>query len=159
MTDVVDPAPLLALLGGRRAYYRFVHEGITEGHNVEYYDVAEQRILGAEGFAKRLRARLTKEQLHRGRPSSLDQAVRDLAGRAAVDPELLRSPDRSREVSRLRTLLAYTLVRRLGFPLSAVAAYMKRDAATISSLISRVAEQLQDKRRIRRTVERLTKIV
>lgn len=159
ITGVVDPAPVLGLLGGRRAYYRFVHDGIAEGHNIEYYDVAEQQILGAEGFAEQLRAKQTKAQLHRKRPSSLDQAVRALARRVAVEPRVLRSPDRSWGVSRLRTLVAYTLVRRLGFSLSAVAAYMGRDAATTSSLISRLADQLKEKRRIRRTVEWLARIV
>jgi len=41
-----------------------------------------------------------------------------------------------------KTLLADVLVRRSGFKVSDVAAYLARDATTISSLVSRFAEKI-----------------
>lgn len=51
---MIDPAPVLSMLGGKRAYRRFVQDGLSEGHKEEYYAVADQRFLGAEGFGERL---------------------------------------------------------------------------------------------------------
>lgn len=85
--------------------------------------------------------------------------LKELAAQLKIDPEVLRSPDRGWKISRVRTLVAYVLVRRLGFSVSEVAGYMGRDAATVSSLITRLSERLQRDPQIQREVERLTKFV
>ena len=43
---VIETGPILRLLGGKKAYERFVLEGISESHNEEYYAVEDQRFLG-----------------------------------------------------------------------------------------------------------------
>ena len=50
-------------------------------------------------------------------------------------------------------------MRRLGYPLSEVARYFHRDSATVSTLISRLAERIGKDHVMRREMERLTKIV
>ncbi|MFQ5801958.1 MAG: transposase [Candidatus Methylomirabilales bacterium] len=157
-TAVLDPAPVLGLLGGRHGYQRFVREGMARGHTAEYYEVADQRFLGQEGFGERLQAKVG-EQRKPPAKMSVETAGKAIAAHLKMNPTLLQSPDRGWEVSRLRTLVAYTLVRRIGFPLRVVAGYLGRDAATVSSLISRLADRIQADPQLRREVERLVRIV
>jgi len=157
-TELLDPAPVLGLLGGRGGYRRFVREGMGEGHRVDYYEVSDQRVLGHAGFAESLR----KQGMEPPTPTpnrSVDQTLKTLAKHLHIDPVLLRSPDRSWAVSRARTLIAYTVVRRLGFPLTELAAHLGRDAATVSTLISRLAARMQGDPQARRQVDRLARIV
>lgn len=51
-TEVLEPARVLELLGGRGAYRRFLYDGIGEGHKEEYYEVDDQRFLGPKGFCR-----------------------------------------------------------------------------------------------------------
>ena len=51
---IVEATPILKLLGGKKAYERFVLEGMEENHNDEYYTVEDQRFLGKEGFGEAL---------------------------------------------------------------------------------------------------------
>lgn len=47
-------------------------------------------------------------------------------------PEAVWSADRSRVVSRARTINAYVLVRQMRYKLGAIAAYFSRDIATVA---------------------------
>ena len=40
-TAILDPVPGLAAFGGIRAYRQFVQEGMGEGHQADYYVVAD----------------------------------------------------------------------------------------------------------------------
>ena len=51
VSEVLEPGRVLDLLGGRAGYRRFVLEGLKEGHREDYYQVEDQRFLGAEEFA------------------------------------------------------------------------------------------------------------
>lgn len=157
-TDVLDPGPVLGLLGGRGVYRRFVREGMGEGHKDEYYEVEDQRFLGPAGFAERMRAKVGPER-GRGSTRSVGKALKELAGQLNIEPGVLRGPDRGWKVSRTRQLVAYTLVRRLGFRLGEVAAYLGRDTATLSSLLSRLADRIQADSEIRKEVDRFGRIV
>ena len=59
-TETIDPGKVLAMLGGKAAYRRFVSDGLAEGHKEEYYAVEDQRFLGDEGFVEKL---LNKKKL------------------------------------------------------------------------------------------------
>lgn len=157
-TAILDPAKGLALLGGRRAYRQFVLEGLAEGHNDAYYEAEDQRFLGTEEFRNRVQAEEKGEQQPRMK-RSLAGALRILAAHIEMAPEILRGSDRSWVVARLRTLVAYVLIRRLGFGVSEVAAYLGRDVATVSALLARFADRLKADQRIKEEVERLAKIV
>ena len=42
-TEMIDPAPVLSMLGGKQAYRRFVQDGMSEGqHKEESYAVEDQ---------------------------------------------------------------------------------------------------------------------
>ena len=55
-TEIIEPAKVLAMLGGSRGYRRFVQDGLKDGHKEEYYAVEDQRFLGEESFTKSMRA-------------------------------------------------------------------------------------------------------
>ena len=137
-TDLVEPTRVLEMLGGQRGYRGFVLDEIAGGHKEEFYEVQDQRFLGSEEF----RGRVEGEEGGRAEPKkSLDTAFKELAKELKKDRTLLRGRDRSWELSKARTLAAYVLVRRLGFGVSEVAAYLGRDQTTLSSLISRFSER------------------
>ncbi len=64
-TEVIDPTKVLGLFGGRGRYRRFVPDGLEEGHNEQYYEVEDQRFLGAEGFGEKLQREVKGETGHR----------------------------------------------------------------------------------------------
>jgi hypothetical protein len=158
-TEVMDPGPVLKLLGGKKAYRHFVQDGLGEGHREEYYEVEDQRFLGAEGFGEKLREEVGGKKEGRRKKPYLTAAIEGLARRLRVSPGRLRAPDRSRRLSKIRTLVAYVLVRYGGYKVREVAEYFGRDATTISSLLSRYSEKMQRDPEIGKEAERLSRIV
>ena len=158
-TEMLDPAPVLSMLGGKQAYRRFIRDGLSEGHNEEYYALEDQRFLGAKGFGEKLvknEPRLSGKRLAR---RSIETVARELAKQLKIELQAVRSPDRGWAISKARTIAAYVLVRRLGYRLSDVAAYFRRDVATLATLLARLSDRLQGDDRARREVDRLSKIV
>jgi hypothetical protein len=56
-------------------------------------------------------------------------------------------------------MIAYVMVRRKGYGLKGVSSYLKRDPATVSVLISRLAARMEPLNEILRSIERLDKLV
>ena len=157
-THVLDPTKILRLMGGREAYRRFVLDGIGAGHKDEYYDVKDQRFLGAEGFGEKLEARVGGGS----RPvtkRSLANTFKQLAGSLRTDPAVLKSPDRSWKVSKDRALIAYILVRKHGYRVGEVSAYLGRDMGTVSTLIMRFSDRVRSETEIKQKVDKLARIV
>jgi hypothetical protein len=158
-TEIIDPTKVLSVLGGKAAYRKFIQDGIGEGHKDDYYEVEDQRFLGEEGFGETMLAKQAKEELRPAKRKSLDSMAKELARATAVEMHALRSTDRSWAVSKARTMIAYVLVRRLGYKLGDVAAYFGRDIATIATLLSRLNERLQFDLKQARELGHLSKIV
>jgi len=140
-TEVMDPGPILKLFGGVKAYRRFVQDGMGEGHREDYYQVEDQRFLGAKGFGERMVAELDGETERRIRRKPLGKAVEALARQLKVSLGALRGADRSWRISRARTMIAYVLVRQEGYRVGEVASYFERDQTTMSSLLSRFSDR------------------
>jgi hypothetical protein len=157
-TSVLDTTKVLELFGGKGAYRRFVLDGIGQGHKEQYYEVEDQRFLGAGGFGDKVQKRLGKGQREViKRP--VGAVLKDLAQHLGVAVESLRSPDRSWAISKARTTIAYVLTRRLGYGTGEVAAYLRRDMATVGTLVGRLFDRMRSDEQLQRDVERLTKIV
>ena len=60
-----------------------------------------------------------------------------------------------RQVSQSRALVGYVLIRRLGYKLKDVAKCLGRDAATVSSLVSRFAVRMSENETLRKQTARL----
>jgi len=104
VTEIVNPTKVLEMLGGLTRYRRFVLDGIREGHNDEYYDLTDQRFLGAPEFVEEVKQSVP-EQPTRNPDFSLAQGVELLASAIDLDPNFLRSPGRNRKLSRARTIV------------------------------------------------------
>ncbi|MGH7888113.1 MAG: REP-associated tyrosine transposase, partial [Candidatus Binatia bacterium] len=139
-TEVIDPRKALGLMGGRARYRAFIRDGMKQGHKEEYYEVMDQRFLGAEGFGEKLQDQQEEPRAKKRRP--LDKAVEELADAVGIEPAELKSADRSWAVSKARTMIGYVLVRREGYALGEVARFFARDGATVGTLIGRLAERI-----------------
>jgi hypothetical protein len=85
--------------------------------------------------------------------------VRGLAEELKVEGAELEGPDRGWQISRIRVRVGYMPVRKPGTQLKEVAYDLRRDAATVTSLTSRLAERMEKEERLRREVGKLAKIV
>ena len=157
-TEVLDTTKVLRLFGGKGAYRRFILDGLGDGHKEEYYEVEDQRFLGAEGFGDKIQEKLGKRQKAANR-KPVAAVLKELAQGLEIGVEALRSPDRSWSVSKARTMIAYVLVRRLGYGIGEVAVYLRRDMATVGTLVARLFERMQSDEQVARNVERLARIV
>ena len=157
-TVIVDPRPVLKVIGGISGYRKFVQEGLREGHKEEYYEVEDQRFLGKGEFGEGLRREYEQEERAK-RKRSLSQVIAEMAKALKVRPEVLRVRGRARGASRQRTLMAYVLVRRGGYGVKEVAEYFGRDPTTISSLLSRYEQKMQGQVELYRETDRLTRFV
>ncbi len=156
-SETIDPRKLLSVLGGRARYRAFVGAGVSDGHREEYYEVSDQRFVGAEGFGEKLQDEHEETRPKKRRP--LDKVVEELSRQLDVQAPVLKSADRSWVVSQARTKISYVLVRRQGYGLGEVARYFARDAATIGTLIGRLTTRQGEDDRLRGEIERLTKKV
>jgi REP element-mobilizing transposase RayT len=157
-TLVVDPRPVLKMIGGVSGYRRFVQEGLGDGHKEEYYEVKDQRFLGEGEFGEQLRREFDEEEKPKKR-RPLAEAVLRLARALKTTPQVLRLQNRAWAVSRRRTAIGYVLVRRGGYGVKEVAEYFGRDLTTMSSLISRYEQKCQDDRQLKREIDRLSQFV
>lgn len=153
----MDPTKVLRILGGKAAYRKFVLDGMGEGHKEEYYAADDQTFLGADGFGEKVQDALGRAPKAAQQPVAA--ATRALAKELKLQVEVLRSRDRCWAVSRARTIIAYTLIRRMGYRLSDVSAYLQRDMATVTTLVARLWTRMQADRRLRLEVESIGKIV
>jgi len=157
VSETIDPRKVLSVMGGRARYRAFVGDGVNEGHKEEYYEVSDQRFLGAEGFGEKLQDEYDEARPKKRRP--LEKVIHELSRHLAVQAAVLKSADRGWAVSHARTKIAYVLVRRLGYGLGDVARYFARDAATIGTLIGRLSGRMETDESMRREIEKLTKKV
>ncbi len=157
-TEVVEPGPVLKLLGGSKGYRRFVLDGLAEGHKEEYYEVEDQRFLGSEDFGEKVREELEGER-ERVQRRSLGSVAEELARRLRISPQVLKGPERTWKVARVRGLLAYVLTRRMGFSVKEVAAYFGRDQTSISTLLIRFSQRMEQEPKVKEECERASKIV
>jgi putative transposase len=85
VSEVLDSGRVLDRLGGRTGYRRFVLQGLKDGHREDYYEVEDQRFLGAEEFAQKLKRKVNEEEIP-GRKKQLSVVFRSAA--RAVEVEL-----------------------------------------------------------------------
>jgi hypothetical protein len=136
-TPLLDPAPLLRLLGGRQAYRRLLLDDFAEDVGLDMNEDAQA--IDGGGAPGRRPVPSSLSTLSTLPP--VERTIEALAAQMGVAAEALRGRDRSWQVSRARALALYTLVRRLRYRRSEVARAFGRDVATISTLISRFSRR------------------
>jgi len=153
-SEILEPGRVLDMLGGRAGYRRFVLEGLKDGHREEYYQVEDQRFLGAEEFAQKLKRKVNEEETPRLK-KPLSVVFRSAARAVGVEAQVLEGADRGWKVSQSRALVGYVLVRRLGYKLKDVAKCLGRDVATVSSLVSRLDVRMGENETLRKRAAHL----
>ena len=157
--EMMDPTAVLKVFGGVKAYRRFVQDGMGDGHREDYYEVEDQRFLGPPAFGERMRGQVEEESERRVTKKPLGKVVEALGRQIKVSPGALRGPDRSWRVSRVRTLIAYVLVKQQGYTVREVASYLGRDQTTMSSSISRFSEKVRQEPEVFEEAERLGRLL
>ncbi len=143
---IVEVTPILKLLGGKKAYERFVLEGLGENHNEAYYAVEDQRFLGEEGFGEEI-SRDTEQNEERRAKKPIETAFKEIARRVETTPELLRGKDRRWDISTKRAEAVALLVWEYGYAVGEVAKYLGRDQANISTMLSRLSNRETERSR------------
>ena len=87
--NVVDSTFVIKLMGGRKSYRRFVHDGVGEGHKDEYYELRDQQILGADEFEQKLKEK-SGESEEAPKKKSLAEVIEIVAQRMKVNPQVMR---------------------------------------------------------------------
>jgi hypothetical protein len=135
--------PILDLLGGKRAYKRFVLAGMSEDHNKGYYTVEDQRFLGDERFGEEV-SRAAGEKGRRKRKKSIEADFQKLAKQFGTAADLPRGRDRRWDISGKRAKVVAVLVREQGHRVSDVAKFLRRDQANISMMLLRASSRDPD---------------
>jgi len=141
---IVEATPVLKLMGGKKAYERFVLAGMGEEHNEAYYAVEDQRFLGEEGFGEEI-SRDVEEISKPKRKKPIETVFKEIARQVKAAPELLRSKDRRWDISHKRAEAVAILVREYGYGVSEMAKYLGRDQANVSTMLSRLSARQTDK--------------
>ncbi|HMA82537.1 MAG TPA: transposase [Candidatus Binatia bacterium] len=135
---IIEATPVLELIGGKKAYERFVLEGMGEEHNEAYYAVEDQRFLGEAGFGEEI-SRDAEELSTPKRKKPIETVFKEITRRVKAAPELIRSKDRRWDISHKRAEAVAILVREYGYGVSEVAKYLGRDQANVSTMLSRLS--------------------
>ena len=150
---LVDARLVLTLLGGRKAYRRFVLAGIGESHDESHYRTAEQPSLAVRPSAQ---SAGQGAQPARGRTLPLPRLLDELAAELPFDSGTLRSSDRSRAINGARAVLSFVLVRRFGYRVVDVASALGRDSASVGMMVLRLAKRLEVDSSLVAEVERVS---
>ena len=153
-TALLDPQPVLQLLGGPNAYARFMREGADEGHQPDLYATRDQQILGNRGFADQVAEQSGQEPAPLPR-EPLESVVSRLEAALGIATGVARGPDRRHDTAIARGLMAFVLVRRRGYRLKDVARALGRDPATVSVTMGRIARRLSGDQHLARAAQHL----
>jgi REP element-mobilizing transposase RayT len=141
-TALMDPTPVLNLLGGAGAYARFVSDGQGEGHRADLYPSVRPPVLGTPVLG----TDLAKEAWRAGAASPREpiaQAAARLLAHLGLDLDAARGPDRGWRLTSARAALALVLTRRLAYRPTDVAGVLGRDPVTLGKAVTRLAARAQ----------------
>ncbi len=120
----------------RRAYLRFMEEGMGLGHVDHYYEVVDQRFLGDEGFVDEVDRRTeSKREVKVGLSKvAFPLLLQALARQYKVDAEELARKGRRRKWVRARAMLVYLAREWGGLSTRELGRRLHRDPSIISRL-------------------------
>lgn len=144
-TELVDPHPMLGLVGGPEGYARLTAGPAGNDDSSE----APGPVAPAPCSESTARHRLSHAA------ESVDASLARVAGALGIDVSTLRGPDRSRRATRARALAAWVLVRRIGYRVGDVASALSRDGATLTVVIGRLGTSLASDPELERELGRV----
>ena len=147
-SDLVDCDFVLAQFSGSRKrarswYKEFVMEWIGEGKRDEFFRVTDQRFLGDEQFAEKIKG-IAGEGISRGEIAVRDKdfaavvkKVRELTG---VGKRELRSRSRSRRLTEARSMFVWLCLLYTDYKRKDIAKYLDRVPRIITFLENKLSE-------------------
>jgi len=143
---IVDVEPVLGHFSankGRavRAYEQYVQDHMGDGHRGEFYKVEDQRFLGSEGFADRIR-RGGKEKVEHIYDISLGDLVEGVEMGFGIPVSVIRGMSRNRIGASGRSIVGYLGRKLAGYPLSSIADYFRRDPVSLCQGIAKVERRM-----------------
>ena len=128
----------------RRAYVRFLEEGLGEGHEEKYYQAIDQRFLGDEAFVERVAQWTKQKAIKPRRPKvSLERLLEAIISEYGVTKEELTGPGRHRDWVEGRKVLVYAAREWGKITTQELGQRLRRDP----SMISRLFRDYQGKRK------------
>ncbi|MGH7772196.1 MAG: transposase [Candidatus Binatia bacterium] len=128
-----------ATLGqARRAYMKFMEEGIGLGHVERFYETVDQRFLGDERFVEQIENKTQKGE-SRKLKASFGRLLKAVAAMHDVEPGRLVDTGRSRRWVKARSLLVYAAREWAGVRAKELGEQLHRDASMISRLYASYA--------------------
>lgn len=119
----------------RRAYRKFMEEGIGQGHDDKYYEVVDQRFLGDEDFIEKVDKRVQDGEVEvQGPKVSFGRLLEAVAKEYGVGTGELIGPGRQRQWVRARAMLVYLAREWSKMTCKELAGRLHRDASLMSRL-------------------------
>lgn len=119
----------------RRAYIRYLGEGLGQGHEEKYYQAVDQRFLGDERFVKAVAKQAKGREVEpRGERVVFERLLKAVAEEHDVDADLLLKPGRQRRWVGARAQLVYLAREWCGMKTKELGNRLHRDASMISKL-------------------------
>jgi chromosomal replication initiation ATPase DnaA len=143
-------------LKARKAFARFVREGLGMGHRQDFYEVWEQRVLGDQSFAEEA---LTprKEASEPPVRVPVEHILRSVAEELGLPAERISTASRARGPAHARAVVAYLSRELAHLPLTAVARVVRRDSVTLSHAVRRLEGALAHTPELRHRVDRIAR--
>ncbi len=146
------------LSAARRAYGRFVLNGLGEGHQTEYHSGSgtDNRILGDETFVDRVLGQQGSMQKSK---VTLDAVIKEVCRHYSIVERDLESLSRGRRSSEARGMAAW-LILELGIcPLGELENRVGRDVTTLSSAAKRLLIRAKKDQNLASTMRELLKTI
>jgi len=140
-----------------RRYREFIRDGLGEGHREDYYRVIDQRFLGDEDFVEEAREKGQEPETRRPVDIELKEIVHAACREFGVRAERVSQREKSREVSRLRWIIAKVAISEGGYRMADMARYFGRDPGVVSRGLRSLDEMLMKEKGIGERIGRLQK--
>jgi hypothetical protein len=159
-----DVNAVLKLFGGKKnvaikQYRSFVLDAIGLGHQSEFYQWKDQRILGKEEFANEL---LAKEDARDGAfyyDISMQEIVEAVAKELGVPSSVICSRRRNRLGSFCRGVVAYLAKTMTGASLKDIGKYFFKGEAALAHRYRMVEERMHKDRDLKEAIQSLSNIL
>jgi hypothetical protein len=138
----------------RRRYVEFVLDKLQDGHQGKYYEVKDQRYLGADSFIERveIEAQVSEDGVY---DIPIGLIVKEVGKAAGISLERLYSSTRDRKGAYGRSMIAYLARRISGHLLKDIAQHFRRSPMTMSQGVIKFEGELRHDRHSRDMVEKL----
>ena len=121
----------------RKAYEKFINDGIGIGRQQEYYSgsTIDHRILGDDKFIDKV---LGNHRMRLKQNKDLNEIVLKVCNRFAIKEKDLSASGKDHKLSKIRGIVAWVVLESGNSTLSELSKLIKRDATTLSSAAKRI---------------------